>query len=398
MDILIQLPTWLVFMLVGLPQFSETVYSPSLPSIAHDLMTTEAVAEYTLTIYLFAFAFGMLLWGKISDFYGRKASVFVGLSIYLLGCVGCYLAGSIEMLMFSRFVQAFGGSSGSVLGQAMFRDVYHGKALSRVYALMASALGVSPAVGPVVGGFISQHYGWSNNFLFLICAGVLVMVLVFFLLPETLAHTERRSFSLYDITLRMINDRQVMASVLLVGIANGLMFSYYAEGSFYMINLLGLSPTYYGMTFILFASATVFGGWFASRLHDYYEINQIARAGIYIMIGTTSIASAVVLLSRVYALGNMAVICTVVATHMVSMTGRCLINSSALSTALSEYRWCSGTASSIFGFLYYLVITLCTLCMGLLHNGTIFPMPLYFLFLSLSMLAVDRLMLPAVAR
>ena len=159
---------WLLFTLVGLPQFSETVYSPSLPDIAHALKTSVSMVEYTLTIYLFAFALGMFFWGKVSDVTGRKPSMIAGLLLYLIGCIGCYYSGSIEWLLVSRFVQAFGGSAGSVVGQAVCRDVYNGKALSRVYALMASALGIPPAIGPVIGGFIAQQWGWSYIFMLLI--------------------------------------------------------------------------------------------------------------------------------------------------------------------------------------------------------------------------------------
>jgi Bcr/CflA subfamily drug resistance transporter len=387
---LVQPPLWLIFTLVGLPQFSETVYSPALPDIAHALATSVAMVEYTLTIYLFAFSFGMLFWGKISDYWGRKPSMLMGLSMYVVGCIGCYYSSSITLLMISRFIQAFGGSAGSVVGQAICRDVFQGKALSRVYAAMSSALGVPPAVGPIVGGFIAEQWGWAAIFVLLTFVGSLVVGCTARLLPETLPNTERRSFALGDIVWRLVSDKKVMAYAWLIGCANGVMFSYFSEGAFYLIELLGLSPTAYGMSFIFISCAMMSGGWLASWLHHRYEVHDVLRWGTLMMLTSTGLFSLVVLCCPLTFSTKFLLLCVALGSHMVSMAGRCLVNSSALSVALDHYRWCGGTASSVFGFMYYLVVSLITLGIGLLHNGTAYPMPLYFCVLAISMVVVNR--------
>lgn len=382
----VQPAQWLLFMLVGLPQFSETVYSPSLPDIALALKTSVPMVEYTLTIYLFAFSLGMLCWGKISDAWGRKPSMMAGIAIYLLGCIGCYFSGSIHLLLASRFVQAFGGSAGSVIGQAMCRDVFQGKALSRVYAAMATALGVPPAIGPAVGGFIAERFGWTYVFLLLIVVAAVVMGLVVARLPETLSDQERRSFSLASILWRFLNDRRVMAYAWCIGCVNGIMFSYFSEGPFYLIKTLGLSPIWYGRSFIVIAVAMMAGGRLASYLHSRFDADVVLRKGAFMMVGATGLFSCVATATYFVAIPASVLIAVTLVSHMVSMAGRCLVNSSALSIALADYRWCSGTASSVFGFIYYLIVSLITFGIGLLHNGTLYVMPLYFLVVCLSML------------
>lgn len=176
---------WLIVLIVGLPQLSETVYTPSLPDIARALRTSEPMVEYTLTIYLFGFAIGTLLWGKVSDKLGRKPCVIAGLITFIIGCIGCYLAPTIEMLMISRLIQAFGGSVGSVLGQAICRDAFHGPALGKVYSSIGSALALFPALGPICGGIIAEYFGWSNIFVFLMLFAFILTALVIAKLPET---------------------------------------------------------------------------------------------------------------------------------------------------------------------------------------------------------------------
>lgn len=154
---------WLIVLIVGLPQLSETVYSPSLPEIAEALKTSDAMVEYTLTIYLFGFAIGTLLWGRLSDRFGRKPCILMGLFVFLIGCLGCYFSSSIDALLISRFIQALGGSIGSVLGQALCRDSFQGPDLGKVYSIVGSALALFPAVGPIIGGVIAENSSWQNT-------------------------------------------------------------------------------------------------------------------------------------------------------------------------------------------------------------------------------------------
>lgn len=136
--------TWLLILVAGLPQLCETVYTPSLPDIARALQTSEAMAEYTLTIYLFGFALGTLFWGKVSDGLGRKPCVMAGLLVFMIGCIGCYISNSIETFMISRLIQA-----------------------------------------PLCGGLIAEIFGWKNIFVFLTIFALIVVMLVSVKLPET---------------------------------------------------------------------------------------------------------------------------------------------------------------------------------------------------------------------
>ncbi len=378
-------PTWLIILIVGLPLFSETVYSPALPDIATALSVSDAWVEYTLTIYLIGFAMGTFFWGNLSDKWGRKPCLIMGLSLYLVGCVGCYLSDSITWLMVNRLIQAIGGSSGSVLGQAITRDSFHGPALGKVYATVGTALSIFPAIGPILGGVIDQGFGWSAIFLFLIFAGVLVLALTSRSLAETHPHASRQRVSMRSTVRRMAQDKKVIGFGLLVASGNGIGFSYYAEGPFYMMELLGLTPSEYGLTFVGIALAFFVGGLINRKLHSTHDSLSILGYGLTAaLIGGLLLAGLVVLIEDKTQLMVGTLTCL-----MIMMGGIAMINNNSMSLALVNYKNCIGTASSLFGCFYYAVASLFTLGMGSLHmDHTALPMPLFFLGIAVFMVFV----------
>ena len=386
---------WLLVLIVGLPQLSETVYTPALPDIAHSLGVSDAWVEYTLTIYLFGFAVGTLLWGKLSDRFGRKPCMLLGLATYIIGCIGCYFSGSITTLMISRFIQAFGGSTGSVLGQAICRDAFHGSERGKVFSTIGSALAFSPAVGPVIGGLIDQTFGWPSIFIFLITFGILVFGATLFRLPETLVAQNSTQETLWTLMHRMARDTRLIGFALLVAGCNGIGFSYYAEGSFYLIDLLGLSPAVYGLTFLGIAAAGMTGGYLSRRLHDTNDSHTILGWGIWIV----GIVSSLFMISAFALLGynapKIAFIILTIASMIGIFLGIGIMIPNALSLSLEDYRSSIGTASALFGFVYYCLISALTLGMGLIHNGTLVPMPVYFCIIAIAMIVIFKACVPA---
>ena len=383
---------WLIVLIAGLPQLSETVYTPSLPDIASTLQVPHAMVQYTLTIYLFGFSIGNFLWGVISDRIGRKPCIIIGLILFIIGSLGCYLSTSIETLMVSRFFQAFGGSIGSVLGQSICRDVFHGGALSKAYAALGSSIAIFPAVGPVIGGFIAQYFGWPFIFLFLILAALLLLLIVVFRLPETHHSANRRYVSVLKIIKKFSQDKKVLGLGFLVAASNGISFSYFAEGSFCLIKVLGLTPSEYGMTFIAISISTMIGGFVSRYLLNFFHSSQVMNYGILAICFSSGLFSILILMHTFGCyFSKDSLILIIIAAQMINMFGKCIIGGNSLALALTKYRRCIGTASSLFGFYYYCLTSLCTFGMGKLHNHTLLPMPLYFFSIGLSMILVRYL-------
>jgi Bcr/CflA subfamily drug resistance transporter len=383
-------PIWLLVLIVGLPILSETVYTPSLPDIAKSLKVDESIAEYTLTIYLFAFAIGTCFFGRVSDKYGRKPCLLLGFCIYLFGCLGCFFSHSITYLLISRFIQGFGGSSGSVLGQAISRDSFQGKTLGKVFASVGSALSIFPAIGPVLGGIIDQKFGWSYVFILLTLVGSVVFIAIIKFLPETHDIKFQQSSSILKTAYQMMKDPSVLYFGVLVAGCNGIAFSYFAEGSFYLIDLLGLTPSSYGMTFFVIALSCFIGGKVSKYLHNNLSSKEILKMGLYVVLsGSSLFIVSIFTLNKASFPKNYFILLTLLS-MMTIFLGTNMVVPNILSIALENYRSIIGTASSLFGFYYYTLISFVTFFMGIIHNDTLFPMPIYFFFISILMLIIFK--------
>lgn len=382
---------WLIVLIIGLPQLSETIYTPSLPDIARALLCSESMVEYTLTIYLVGFSVGVFFWGMLSDRIGRKPCVLGGVGLFIIGCVGCYYSDSIAMLMCSRFVQALGGSIGSVVTQAITRDAFQGTALNKVYSTIGSAMCIFPAIGPVIGGQIAEYFGWSTIFLVLMGMALCIGVVSAFRLPETHHPENRQMVSIPNVIKTMFYDKHVLGVGLIVGICNGMYFSYFAEGPFYLIKMLGLSPSQYGFSFVMIALSSMAGGLISSKLNGRYTAYKLMKLSNGIVLIGNIIFVACISLNSVVPMSSSLLIAMTITTQMIAGFGMCSGTSNALAIALVKYKWCTGTASSLFGSFYYCVVSLVTLGMGTLHNGTLWPMPLYFACLSGLLLFIQRM-------
>ncbi|MBY0462086.1 MAG: multidrug effflux MFS transporter [Alphaproteobacteria bacterium] len=392
MQTLLQKPSlWLIIIIVVLPQLSETIYTPSLPDIAHTLRTSENMVEFTLTIYLLGFAVGILLWGNLSDRIGRRPTLLIGLLIYLLGCVGCWYSTNITMLMISRFIQAFGGGTGSVLGQAIARDSFTSHERGKVFSTVTMAISCAPALGPIIGGFTDQYFGWEAVFVVLFGLGCYVTSHVFLSLPET--NTVLKKTNATDLIKgagTVLTDKRVLSFGFLVGTANGIIFSLYSEAPFYLIEMLGITPSQYGMLYFIVGISFVIGAWLSRYLivrgHSQELLLSIGNGVVFLGATLWAIFALLGYINIQYEIFSVLLTLGFI---VIQSFGIALILPNALSHALENYSHMAGTAASLFGFYYYILVSLMTFGMGFFHNGTVIPMPLYFTGLSLSMCFVQ---------
>ncbi len=394
---MLSVPLYIIILVVALPQLSETIYIPSLPDLARDLSISYNQAEYTLTIYLSGFAIGVLIWGNISDYHGRKPCLLSGFLIYILACIACYFSSTIDFLLVSRFFQAFGASVGSVVGQAIARDAIQPENRGKLFSTVSIAMAFAPAVGPIIGGSISQLFHWSSVFIALIFIASILIWLISTQLSETNPnlHVNKNVLLLYKKCFsKMIADRRVMGFSFLIGAVNGILFGYFAESPFYFIENFGLSSSVFGLLSFFICVPLAIGGFISRRLHaKKFTSDQIIHYGAYFMCAGSSMFFISVWFGfiQMEQLQQIAIIQTLLWVSLV-VAGISMIIPNCLSQALEPYGEFAGTAASLFGFSYYLLVSLFTALMGHMHDGSLLSMPLFMLIVSLSTLIVFKTM------
>ncbi|SCW64411.1 drug resistance transporter, Bcr/CflA subfamily [Paenibacillus tianmuensis] len=376
----------LLIVLVAFPQISETIYTPSLPDIAKSLHTTGNAIQLTLSIYFLGFGVGVFCWGRLSDSIGRRPAMLWGILVYALGSLGCYLSGSAEWLLVSRFIQAFGASTGSVVTQTILRESIEGAKRHAVFAQISAALAFTPAIGPLIGGWVDQAFGFRAVFFTLVVMSVAIFTYTMVSLPETRVSTSSgiRTFS---VAKRLISDRRIWAFGFLIGASNGILFSYYAEAPFIFIEFFHMSPGVFGFLGIFVALSSIIGAMLSKKL-----LNRVPAEKIIFLGSLVTMAGAVCLtVLALYGMSpSVAGLAFMVASIFILLLGIGMAIPNCLSLALVNYDDVLGTAGAIFGLGYYMVVSLITSGMSYLHDGSLLTMPIYFLVLAIGMAFVSK--------
>jgi Bcr/CflA subfamily drug resistance transporter len=382
------LPSALILvLLVGYPQLSETIYTPSLPGIAKTLHTSESQVELTLGIYFLGFALGVLCWGTFSDRFGRRAGVICGLLVYTLSSLGCQFANTLEVLILLRLFQGFGASSGSVVAQTIIRDCFTGQERSRFFSLVGASLAAVPALGPLLGGTIDYYLSWRSDFTFLTILGVGLLGYVYLRLPETRSSPQAKvTFAdMKRLTHQMIRDPNILASVCIIGTCNGIVFSYYGEGPFVFHEMLGHTAQQYSRFGVIISLASFLASVLSHRLNRTLCPDHIMGAGGLICSFGTSLLYVLARVSDSFS--AIQITWMILGSMWIVFIGLGLVIPNCISGALSNYSKSIGTAGSLFGLAYYLLISIFTYGMAYFHDGSLLAMPRYLATLSMLLLA-----------
>lgn len=379
----------LLICLVGFPQISETIYTPSLTEIAQNYAVKLNVAQMTLSIYFIAFALGVFFWGIGSDYFGRRKAMNFGLVVYILGCILCVLSKTIAFLFIGRFIQAFGASTGSVTTQTILRDNYEGNERHQLFAKISAALAFSPAIGPLLGGFIGEHYGFRVVFLSLVILGMSLLFWSLKGLPETgtLSSEKMAGKKVLAVGKAMLFDRYTRAFALLIGLFNGLLFSYHSEIPTIFIERFNFTQSQYGLMGGVVACATIVGAWLSNRELKRQKPEEIIEKGIklslagILFIGLTGLFQLSLFLQvLLYILGL-----------FIFLAGVGMALPNCLSLALANFSNFTGIAGAFLSLGYYLIVSLCTFLISLMHTGSLLIFPAFALVLLLTALLSIRI-------
>lgn len=284
-------PRWTFSILLALLSmvgpFSIDTYLPAFPAMTQALGASAVQMQQTLSIYLFAFAFMSLFHGALSDSFGRRPIVLWGLVVFTLGSLGCALAQNVGQLVLFRALQGLSAGAGIVVSRAVIRDMFAPSQAQQVMSQVTIFFGIAPAIAPMVGGWLSEHWGWHSVFWFLTAVGVFLWLANWTLLPETLPVAQRQPLQVKPLLrgyVQLLSSPRFLLLALASGVPFNGMFLYVLSAPAFLGDLLGLVPTQFFWLFIVIIVGIMGGAWASGRLAGRIAPKRQIRHGFVIML------------------------------------------------------------------------------------------------------------------
>jgi MFS transporter, DHA1 family, multidrug resistance protein len=271
------------------------MYLPSMPGMARALGVDFTTIQLTLSLYLAAMAIGQLIIGPLSDRFGRRPILLIGLSVFVVGSLICLTAQNAGVLIFGRVVQAMGGCAGITLSRAIVRDLYRRDQVASMIGYVTMGMAVAPMVAPTIGGVLDTFYGWRASFAFLVLFGSLALLFASLQLSET--NRNRGSVGdgdrLLPNYLALFRSRLFWGYSLATSFVSAMFFSFVAGAPYVVIELMGRSPAEYGFYFALVPSGYILGNFVTARFAVTIGQNRMFLTGMTIsLLGVGSMAAA----------------------------------------------------------------------------------------------------------
>ena len=361
---------WLIVFLgvmSAMAPLSTDMYLPALPTVQNDLGISASVAQMTLTMTLIGMAVGQVFLGPISDRYGRKVPLLIGMILFTVSTAGCVLAENIWLFLLFRFLAGFAGSSGIVIARAIARDVCEGAELTRFFAILMMVNGLAPILAPVLGGQILLITSWRGVFIVLVVVGILQAgaTMVY---KETLPLADRitnlgDSFRKFP---QLLKDRYFLGHCLLQCFIFGAFFSYLAGSSFVFQNIYAVSPQMYSLIFGGIGVGLMLAGMLPARL-----------AGRVPDVVLLKYSTLVPLAGSIFLLGGFLAempIWYTVLLLFITIVPLSVIGAASFSLALSRQGKNAGSASALVGF-FSMILGGCMMpVVGIAGDHTAVPM------------------------
>jgi DHA1 family bicyclomycin/chloramphenicol resistance-like MFS transporter len=366
--------------LTAIGSISIDMYLPAFEVMARHFNVSIVSIESTVTFFLFGMSFGQLFIGPLSDVWGRRMPLRIGLVVYMVCSLCCMLTHSFTVFLCLRFVQGLAGSGCQVISRALVNDLYQGKNAAYVFTLLQIIMGVSPILAPMAGGILATDTTW--RFLFLIMAIISGIGLAgcLTILPAGKLALEDKRLNIPSILQSYrycISHPAFVRYALVRSVSNSAAFSFVTASPFVFTQLYSLSKQQFSYVFSGSAVGFICAGILNARLLRYFEPHTITRYAIFSQILTGLLIIAVVYFKAPFPLLLGLILI------FLFMLGLILPNATALYIgAIPAY---GGSASAVIGSMSYLSAFLITSLLTLLHNDTAYPM--FLMMLSCAILA-----------
>lgn len=265
---------------------SIDAYLPAFPAIGHAFGAAPGVVQQTLSGYLFAYALMSLFHGTLSDSFGRRPVILTSLVLYIAGSLCAAFAPGLSWLILGRVVQGLSAGAGMIVGQAIVRDMFTGARAQRTLSYIMMVFGVSPALAPIAGGWLSVHLGWRSVFFVMTAIALATCLACWRYQTETLPAARRQPFTLRAIAGHygaIFRHRQFMLLSLSFGFTFGGFAFFIGAAPNFIIDVLHLPETAFGWLFVPLVIGMMSGSWCATRLSRAYPAARLIGAGFALM-------------------------------------------------------------------------------------------------------------------
>ena len=376
--------TFIILILVPIGQIGVDLYTPSLPAITQALHTTNTLVQLTLSFYLIGFSIGQLLSGILSDSYGRKKILLIGIFLYALCSLIAGITSSIFILLVMRLLQGLGATACSVLSKSIASDCFKDLQLMKLSSYMMVVWGLSPIIAPAIGGYIQHYLGWRFNFYFFTVYSVISFILVAVWLEETNKNKVKIKFKkLIENFALILKHKEFVASFFGMSTAYSILITFSLIAPFLIQDELGFSAIVYGHMALLIGVAWFLGSFSNRYLITRFKTNSIVYTGSILI----ALISTLLLLFSLFKTISLFIL--ILPTFLIVF----LIGTfypSLMANCMKLFTEIAGTANSIMGFFVIFLSSLVSIFVSLLHITTLSNLAIIYLTLALLGLIVFR--------
>jgi DHA1 family bicyclomycin/chloramphenicol resistance-like MFS transporter len=358
-------PIWLLTLLTGAGPFTMQVLIPVLPALSGHFAVPYASAQLTLTVYLVGIALGQLIYGPLSDRFGRRPLLLAGLCVYLLASIAASLAPTIGILIGARAIQAAGACAGMVMTRAMIRDVFPRDQAASKIGFVMMGMTVAPMMAPLVGAELQALFGWRATMLACATFGLLLLVLVLRHLRETLREPQPLPglVGIGGAYVSLFRIHSFRCYSIVTACSSGVFFSFMAGAPRVLVEGLGHTPRAYAIAFMGISISFALGSFLAGRHTAKRGVRQMHQAGL---IETTLGAALSVLTLATLPLSLPLFFAPVLLVGI----GNGISQPNSMAAAISVQPRLAGTASGVVGATQMAFGALMTMVTGLVETGT----------------------------
>lgn len=362
---------FILALLNTLESLSIDLYLPAFPSMAKIFNTDIGHIQISISVFFAGFAFGQLLWGPLSDKKGRKPMLYCGLLLFIIGATAIYFTSDIYVLWAMRFLQAFGGSAGIVIGRAIIIDLYDKQKSVTIFSQQSQISGIAPIVAPLIGSVFLKYWGWNSSFAFLCMMGLITFFMVYKYVPETNARINLPDEAMDEKGLKdqlkmIISNKDFINSTMIGSIAFASLIIYISNAPFLFMEIHGFSSGEFSFIFAFNSLALITAAYITPRL-----IKRISNSNL--LFAATAILLIVGVLHILIAAGNFSVILEIMMLYL-SLLAIGILFPITSAHALSPFKEGRGTAAALLGFMQLMVTFIMSGLLGLLEADSIIPM------------------------